>query len=126
MKSCKIPMSCQKNHGLLVKSREIPMFLNSNIHSTNSFLHDILVSLHSTTIFLNDIPVFFFLLFAVSPTHWVANQFPSPPVLRVLREDCQMSSAEGAPLCSICFSEPGESLMPCQVGERHGRCGPKR
>lgn len=52
-------MSCQKNHGLLVKSREIPMFLNSNIHSTNSFLHDILVSLHSTTIFLNDIPVFF-------------------------------------------------------------------
>lgn len=35
----------------------------------------------------------------------------------VAEEDCQMSSAEGAPLCSICFSEPGESLMPCQAPE---------
>lgn len=52
-------MFCPKNHGLMVKPREIPMILNSNVHSTDSFLHDILVSLHSTTIFLNDIPGFF-------------------------------------------------------------------
>eukprot|EP00435_Cladocopium_sp_Y103_P068850 s336_g32.t1 len=35
----------------------------------------------------------------------------------VAEEDCQMSSVEAVPLCSICFSEPGESLMPCQAPE---------
>ena len=96
------------------------MFLKSNVLSTNSFLHDILVSLHSTTIFLNDIPVFFSTVCCF--THPLGSKsvpFPSRPSGSFARrQDCQMS-AEGAPLCSICFSEPGESLMPCQVGERH-------
>eukprot|EP00434_Breviolum_minutum_P001818 symbB.v1.2.001610.t1/scaffold89.1/size472826/14 len=35
----------------------------------------------------------------------------------VAEEDVQMSSEDTPPLCSICFSHPGESVMPCKAPE---------